>query len=55
MIKQKIRIITEVEIEYEPGLVSIDNIVSELDYSFTVSEMHADLAKITDTEIQEWQ
>lgn len=55
MIKQKIKIITEVEVEYNPELVSLGNIVAELDYSFTIGEIHADVAKITDTEIQEWQ
>lgn len=54
MKKKKIRIITELEIEYEPGLVSPDNIVSELDYSFNLSEAHQDIAKIIDTEIIDW-
>lgn len=48
---KKIKIITEVEIEYESGLVSIDNIIPEMDYSFKVGDIHADVATVKDTEI----
>ena len=54
MEKKKIRIITEVEVEYNPDLVSLDDIVSGLDYSFRVWEGHADMAEIKNTEIVEW-
>jgi len=52
---KKIRIITEVELEFNPDLVSIDNIVSEMDYSFKVGDIHTDVAEITYTEMTEWQ
>ncbi|WP_163172404.1 hypothetical protein [Bacteroides sp. 51] len=51
---KKIKIVTEVEIEYNPKLISIDDILSEIDYSFNVLEGHADVAKIKDTEIIDW-
>jgi|GEM_PF-6113205 hypothetical protein len=54
MEKTKIRIITEVEIEYNPDLVSIDNIVSDLDYSFKIGDIHADIATVTKTEITDF-
>jgi hypothetical protein len=55
MQKTKIQIITEVEIEYNPDMVSLDNIVSEMDYSFKVGDIHADVAEIKETEIMEWR
>ena len=55
MITKKIKVITEVEIEYNPDLTSIDNILTEIDYSFEVSDIHADIAKVKDTEIIEWR
>jgi len=55
MITKKVKVITELEIQYNPDLVSIDNIINELDYSFTIGDIHADVAKIKETEILEWQ
>ncbi len=51
---KKIRIITEVEVEYDSNLVSLDNIFNEVDYNFKIWEGHADVANITNTEIIEW-
>ncbi|MCS2956963.1 hypothetical protein NXX53_06685 [Bacteroides salyersiae] len=51
---KKIRITTEVEIQYNPDMVSMGNIVSELDYDINVSDSHADVATITNKEIIEW-
>lgn len=55
MQKTKIKLVIEVEIAYNPDLVSIDNIVSEIDYSLNVGDIHADVAEIKETEITEWQ
>ncbi|MDR1501800.1 MAG: hypothetical protein LBT43_05030 [Prevotella sp.] len=52
---KKVIVITEIEIEYNPDLTSIDNILSEMDYSFKAAEMHADVANVKDTEIIEWR
>ena len=54
MINKKIKVITEVEIEYNPDLTSIDNILSEMDYSFKVSDIHDNVAEVKGTEILEW-
>jgi len=54
MVTKKVKVITEVEIEYNPDLVSIDNILTEMDYSFVVGDIHTDVAEIKSTEIIEW-
>ena len=51
----KIKVITEIEIESNPDLTSIDDILTEIDYSFKISDIHADVAEIKNTEFIEWR
>ncbi|MDR1504566.1 MAG: hypothetical protein LBT43_19130 [Prevotella sp.] len=55
MVTKKVKVITEIEIEYNPDLTSIDDILTEIDYSFKVSDIHVDVAEIKNTEIIEWR
>ena len=50
---KKIQITAEVEVQYNPDMESMGNIVSELDYDSNVSDSHADVATITNKEIIE--
>lgn len=51
---KKIKIVTEIEVEYNPDLIELDNIVCELDYSFSIAEHQQDVAEIKKTEIIDW-
>lgn len=51
----KIKIVTEIEIEYNPELVGIDDVVCEIGYSFLVAKHQEDVAEIKSTEIINWK